>query len=101
MSAWPGVSNGIAQDKVSQIDALVQQYHDLRQFNGSVLVAESGKVIYKKGFGYANIEWEVPNKPNTRFRVGSVTKQFTAALVLQLVEQGKLSRVMIKSCGLR
>jgi CubicO group peptidase (beta-lactamase class C family) len=91
MSAWPGVSNGIAQDKVSQIDALVQQYHDLRQFNGSVLVAESGKVIYKKGFGYANIEWEVPNKPNTRFRVGSVTKQFTAALVLQLVEQGKLS----------
>ncbi len=91
MSAWQGVSSGFAQDKISQIDALVQQYHDLRQFNGSVLVAESGEVIYKKGFGYANIEWEVPNRPDTRFRVGSVTKQFTAVLVLQLVEQGKLS----------
>lgn len=84
-------SNGRAQDLANQIDALVQKYHDLRLFSGSVLVAQNGKVIYKKGFGYANAEWEVPNAPDTRHRIGSVTKQFTAALVLKLVEEGRIS----------
>lgn len=80
----------LAQSKAEQIDALLTKYHELRQFNGSVLVAEHGEVIYKKGFGYANMPWDVPNTPDTKFRIGSVTKQFTAALILKLVEQGKL-----------
>lgn len=79
-----------SQDKVSQIETLIQAYNDLGQFNGSVLVAKSGKVIYKKGFGLANREWNIPNKPNTKFRLGSITKQFTSMLVLQLVVQGKI-----------
>ncbi len=79
-----------AQDKVSKIDALIQAYTDYGQFNGSVLVAEGGKVIYKKGFGLANREWNIPNRPDTKFRLGSITKQFTSMLILQLVEQGKI-----------
>ena len=79
-----------AQDKAGRIEALIQAYNDLGQFNGSVLVAEKGKVIYKKGFGQANREWNIPNRPGTKFRLGSITKQFTSMLILQLVEQGKL-----------
>jgi CubicO group peptidase (beta-lactamase class C family) len=79
-----------AQNKARQIDELVSLYNKYDQFNGTVLVAENGKVIYKKGFGLANMEWSIPNEPDTRFRLGSITKQFTATLVLQLVEQGKL-----------
>lgn len=79
-----------SQDKISKIDALIKIYNDYGQFNGSVLVAESGKVIYKKGFGLANREWNIPNKPDTKFRLGSITKQFTSMLILQLVEQEKI-----------
>ena len=79
-----------AQDKAQKIDELLKNYYDYGQFNGSVLVAEKGKVIYAKGFGMANMEWAIPNQPDTKFRIGSVTKQFTAALILQLVEAGKI-----------
>jgi len=88
--AFMTAGNAFAQQKVKKIDALVKQYHDYGQFNGSILVAENGKVIYKKGFGMANMEWNIPNQPDTKFRIASVTKQFTAALVLQLVEEGKI-----------
>lgn len=79
-----------AQDKTSKIDKLMQVYYDLGKFNGTVLVAEKGKVLYKKGFGLANMEWNIPNKPDMKFRIGSITKQFTSMLILQLVEQGKI-----------
>ena len=79
-----------AQDKAAQIDELVNLYHSYGQFNGTVLVAEGGKVLYKKGLGLAHMEWKIPNQPDTKFRIGSLTKQFTAMLILQLVEQGKL-----------
>ena len=78
------------QTKIDQLDELLNQYHDYGKFNGSVLVSEQGKVIYKKGFGQANMEWEIPNKPNTKHRLGSITKQFTAMLILQLAAKGKL-----------
>ena len=83
-------SLALAQDKAAKIDELMRLAHDYRQFNGSVLVAENGKVIYKKGLGLANMEWNIPNEPDTKFRLGSITKQFTSMLVLQLVEQGRL-----------
>ncbi|MGH9872599.1 MAG: serine hydrolase [Pyrinomonadaceae bacterium] len=82
--------SAFAQDRARQIDELMSQYHKYQQFNGSVLVADNGKVIYRKGFGLANMEWNIPNEPDTKFRLGSITKQFTATLVLQLVEQGKI-----------
>jgi CubicO group peptidase (beta-lactamase class C family) len=80
-----------AEDKAGAIDALLARYQEIGAFNGSALVAEHGVVVFKKGFGQADFEWRVPNAPDTKFRVGSITKQFTAALVLQLVQEGKLS----------
>jgi CubicO group peptidase (beta-lactamase class C family) len=80
----------LAQDKVAKIDQLLALHTKYGQFNGAVLVADNGKVIYKKGFGLANMEWNIPNAPDTKFRLGSITKQFTATLILQLVEQGKI-----------
>ena len=81
----------VAQDIAAKIDHLVSQYYDVGKFNGAVLVAQDGKVIYEAGYGYANMDWKIPNTPDTRFRVGSVTKQFTATIILKLVEQGKVS----------
>ena len=83
--------DSFGQTKAEKIDDLMRLYNEYGQFNGSVLVAENGKVIFKKGFGMANMEWEVPNQPDTKHRLGSVTKQFTAMLILQLVEEGKLN----------
>jgi CubicO group peptidase (beta-lactamase class C family) len=82
--------NAYSQDKIGKIESLILAYHDLGQFNGAVLVAENGQVTYKKGFGLANREWNIPNEPDTKFRLGSITKQFTSMLILQLVEQGKI-----------
>jgi CubicO group peptidase (beta-lactamase class C family) len=79
-----------AQDKAKQIDDIMRKYTENRQFNGSVLVAENGKVIFKKGYGMANMEWAIPNATDTKFRLGSITKQFTSMLIMQLVEKGKL-----------
>ena len=78
------------QVKVDKLDKLISAYAEYGQFNGSVLVAEKGKVIYKKGFGLADMEWNIPNQPDTKHRLGSITKQFTSMLIMQLVEQGKL-----------
>ncbi len=79
-----------SQDKVQKINDLVNKYNELGQFNGAVLVDENGNVIYSKGVGYADMENKIPNKADTKFRLASVTKQFTATLIMQLVEKGKI-----------
>jgi CubicO group peptidase (beta-lactamase class C family) len=56
-----------------------------------VLIADRGKPVFRKAYGPANREWNVANTPQTVFRIGSTTKTFTAAAVLRLAEQGKLS----------
>jgi CubicO group peptidase (beta-lactamase class C family) len=83
-------SNEPAGSHAAKIDEVVTAFHDAGQFNGSVLVAEAGEVIYENGVGWANIEWEVPNTPDSKHRIGSVTKQFTSAIILQLVEEGEI-----------
>lgn len=80
-----------AQDLPKRIDRVVDRYAELGRFNGAVLVANRGKVIYQKGVGLADAEWNIPNQPDTRFRIGSVTKQFTAMLILLLADEGRLS----------
>jgi CubicO group peptidase (beta-lactamase class C family) len=57
---------------------------------GSILVERNDQILLDKGYGYANLEWQVPNSPDTKFRLGSITKQFTAACILLLEERGKL-----------
>jgi len=79
-----------AKDHAAKIQEALALANKYQQFNGAVLVAENGKVTYKGAFGMANMEWGIPNAPDTKFRLGSITKQFTAMLTLQLVEQGKI-----------
>ncbi len=80
----------LAQDKSVKIDELMKVYNSYQQFNGAVLVSENGKVIFKKGYGLANMEWNIPIEADTKFRLGSITKQFTSMLILQLVQEGKI-----------
>lgn len=82
-------SAGLAQD-VARMEQVVQSYVSNKTFMGSVLVARGDQVLLSKGYGSANLEWNIPNSPNTKFRLGSVTKQFTAASILLLEERGKL-----------
>lgn len=60
-------------------------------FMGTVLVAEGDKILLNKGYGMAVVEWNIPNTPDTKFRLGSITKQFTAALILLMQQDGKLN----------
>ncbi len=68
----------------------MQTYVRDKSFMGTVLVARGTDVILSKGYGSANLEWAIPNTPATKFRLGSITKQFTAASILLLEERGKL-----------
>lgn len=68
----------------------MQTYHNYNMFDGAVLVAENGQIVYKDAFGLANREWNIPNKPDTRFMIGSVSKPLTATLALIQVQKGLL-----------
>jgi len=60
-------------------------------FNGAILITRNGKVLVSKGYGMSNVEDETPNTPLTKFRIGSLTKQFTAMVIMMLQERGKLN----------
>lgn len=79
-----------AETKSEKIDKILMEYYDARQLNGVVLVAEKGRVIYKKAFGYADYGWAIKNRVDTKFRIYSASKQFTAMLILQLVQEGRI-----------
>lgn len=74
-----------------KVDALMQEHVKTGGFTGTILLAAEGKPLVARGYGYANLEWQVPNTPATKFRIGSVTKQFTSMLIMQLREQGKIT----------
>jgi CubicO group peptidase (beta-lactamase class C family) len=82
--------SSFAQD-AARMEEIVQSYVRARAFAGSVVVARGSEVVLSKGYGAANLEWDIPNTPTTKFRLGSVTKQFTAASILLLEERGKLT----------
>jgi len=79
---------GFAQDKQNKLSQIMKTYHDYNMFDGAVLVAENGKVIYKDAFGLANREWNIPNTTDTKFMIGSVSKPLTAVLMLIQVQKG-------------
>ena len=79
-----------AQTPGERLQQVVQPYVNAQMFMGSVLVAQKGKVLFSKGYGWADVEWNIPNSPATRFQIASITKQFTAAAILLLEERGKL-----------
>ena len=73
------------------VDALFENTIKTNGPGASVLVARDGKILFEKGYGLADIEHQVPVTAETKFRIGSISKQFTAAAILKLQEQGKLS----------
>lgn len=84
------ITTGLPQNKADKIDELIKKYNEYRLFNGSALVADNNEIILKKGYGFANMEWDIMNTADTKFRLGSITKQFTSMLIMQLVENGKI-----------
>ncbi len=79
-----------AQQLEQEIDAIVQTIYNDNEPGVALLVAKNGEPIYKKAFGKANLELDVPMKPENVFELASITKQFTAVAILMLEEQGKL-----------
>lgn len=73
------------------MEQVIQSFVSRPAIHGSVLVARGNDIVFDKGYGFANLEWNIPDSPLTKFRLGSITKQFTAASILLLEERGKLS----------
>jgi CubicO group peptidase (beta-lactamase class C family) len=82
---------GFSQEVTQRLDTLLQAYTSLYKFNGTVLVAKNGKIVLNKGYGYRNVAAHVQHDPNSIFQIGSVTKQFTTAIILKLQSAGKLN----------
>ena len=76
---------------VQTIDNLVQETYKPAEPGATVIVVRDGKIIFRKSQGMANLELGVPIEPDMVFRLGSITKQFTAVSILMLAEQGKLA----------
>jgi len=83
--------SGFTQTLEEQIDEYISPYIQMERFSGSILVAQKGEKLLSKGYGMADYEHTVPNTPNTKFRLGSLTKQFTAMAIMQLQERGLLN----------
>ena len=82
------------KNKITGLDHCISEIFKKLQFDtmpgASVLVSQNGDIIYQKGFGYADIEKKIQVTPDTKFKIGSISKQFTAAAILKLQEEGKL-----------
>jgi CubicO group peptidase (beta-lactamase class C family) len=73
-----------------RLEVVAKSYTAGNAFMGTVLVAEGDHILLNQGYGMADLEWNIPNSPEIKFRLGSLTKQFTATLVLLLQQDGKL-----------
>lgn len=87
----PAVCAPAVDTYAGRADAVVRDYVGQDLFSGVVLVAKHGRPVFSKGFGAANREWAVANTVDTRFLIGSITKQFTAAAIMRLVDEHKLA----------
>lgn len=76
--------------KAAEVGRFLRAAHRTGHLNGAVLVVDRGEVLFRGAFGSANFEWKVPNTVATKFRLASISKQFTAMVILQLVEEGKI-----------
>ena len=88
--AFSGLS-AISQDKAATIDSLISAYTRLHKFNGSALVSWHDSILLNKGYGYRNVATKTNNTENSIFQLGSITKQFTGAVILKLQSEKKLS----------
>ncbi len=72
----------------SELNAILNEYYNNKQFNGNVLVAKKGNIVYQRALGYANFEKNIKNNITTKFLIGSATKSFTAIAIMQAREKG-------------
>lgn len=80
----------VRAEDVARMDQVVREFVDKKEFMGTVLVARGDQIVLNQAYGSANLEWNIGNTPTTKFRLGSVTKQFTGVSILLLEERGKL-----------
>lgn len=73
-----------------RLDSLMNLFHEHNNFSGTVLLARNGEVLFSRGYGHASIEHNIPNDPETKFRIASISKQFTSMLVMQKVSEGSM-----------
>ena len=86
------LSTGKTFPELEPFDELMEAFVRDNELPGaSLAVAKDGRLLYARGFGYANVEKKQPVKPESLFRIASISKPFTAVAMLQLIEQGKLS----------
>ncbi len=83
--------NLFSQPLKEKLDNLLQEYNKNELFNGTALIADSTGIVLEKGYGMADFSSNIENNPQTQFRIGSLTKQFVATVILQLSNEGKLS----------
>ena len=81
----------LRKDKSLRMDSILSFYYEKGQFNGVALVQDKGHTVYEKGFGLANKENNIPFTDKTQFRIGSMSKQFTSMLIMQLANENKLN----------
>lgn len=91
MLACLAVTSLHARDVQKRVDSLADFYHQTFDFNGSILVTQKGKVLLNKGYGYRDHAKGAINTENSVYLIGSITKQFTAEIILMLEKEGKLS----------
>lgn len=88
IAAW--LLPSVAEAKNPVPAPFIAQYAKEHNFNGTVLIAERGKPTYQRSFGLANFEFSIPSTNTTKYKIASITKAFTAVLILQLQEQGRI-----------
>ena len=76
--------------QIEKADVFMESFALKNNFNGTILIAKEGKVEYAKSFGLANFQFKIPNTIDTKYKIASITKAFTAVLILQLYEKGNL-----------
>jgi CubicO group peptidase (beta-lactamase class C family) len=84
-------TKAFTQTHSKEIDSLINAYVELNKFNGTVLVNYKSKTIFEKAYGYQDAKSKIQNSTNGIYQIGSLTKSFTALIILKLVEEGKIS----------
>jgi CubicO group peptidase (beta-lactamase class C family) len=77
--------------KFRKIDSLLTYLYANNKFMGSIAIAEKGEIAFEKAYGYADADSKTPANPKTKYKIGSITKMFTSAIIFQLVEEKKLT----------
>src|SRR5690606_15522884 len=73
-----------------ELNTVLNNYYNNKEFNGIILIAKKGAIVYQSAFGFADFEKKIKNKIDTKFLIGSATKSFTAIAIMQAKEQGLL-----------